>query len=117
MSPPAPILGARHSPTTDLPFSWPGATTIVVLLSVLLLCYSLALLLCRLETPRPAPKTPFSTPKQHHARTSRPLGLEDDPTRWPPPNVRGDWTELDERQLIRLLTDSASTTPPATDPP
>jgi hypothetical protein len=33
------------------------------------------------------------------------LGLEDDPDQWRA--VRGAWTELDECQLIRLLTDSA----------
>lgn len=33
-------------------------------------------------------------------------GLEDDPVHWPP--TRGAWTALDERQLIRLLTDPAS---------
>ncbi len=33
-------------------------------------------------------------------------GLEDDPVHWPP--TQGAWTALDERQLIRLLTDPAS---------
>ena len=32
-------------------------------------------------------------------------GLEDDPNQWRA--ARGSWTALDERQLIRLLTDSA----------
>ena len=33
------------------------------------------------------------------------LGLEDDPAQWLA--AHGSWTALDERQLIRLLTDSA----------
>ncbi len=33
------------------------------------------------------------------------LGLEDDPAQWLA--ACGSWTEMDERQLIRLLTDSA----------
>ncbi len=33
------------------------------------------------------------------------LGLEDDPAQWLAAN--GSWTAMDERQLIRLLTDSA----------
>lgn len=37
-----------------------------------------------------------------------PAGPEDDPARWPPVVVRTDWTELDERQLIRLLTNPTS---------
>ena len=35
-------------------------------------------------------------------------GVEDDPAQWPPAVVRGDCTALDERQLIRLLTDPSS---------
>jgi hypothetical protein len=35
-------------------------------------------------------------------------GVEDDPVQWPPAVVRGDWTALDEWQLIRLLTDPSS---------
>ncbi len=37
-------------------------------------------------------------------------GLEDDPDAWPTP--RGPWTQLDERQLIRMLTQSAPLTRP-----
>ena len=33
------------------------------------------------------------------------IGLEDDPDQWRA--ARGAWTALDERQLVRLLTDSA----------
>ena len=118
MSPPAPSLGVHYSPTADLPFSYPGATMIIVLLSVLLVSYSLALLLRHVAAPPPAPTTtPFAPLTQPLPGASRTRGLEDDPTRWPPSPVRGDWTALDDRQLIRLLTDSASTTPPAADSP
>ncbi len=82
-------------------------------LSVWLVSWGLARLLRRVTTPPPTATTPYTPLKQHHALTSRPLGLEDDPTHWPPAPVRGDWTALDERQLIRLLTDSATMTPPA----
>ncbi len=45
---------------------------------------------------------------QRSSGVSLPAGVEDDPIRWPAAAGRSDWTELDERQLIRLLTDSAS---------
>ena len=38
---------------------------------------------------------------RHTTKTTTALGLEDDPDQW---HV---WTALDERQLIRLLTESA----------
>jgi hypothetical protein len=45
------------------------------------------------------------TPNPQGVRAAPTTGLEDDPLPWPvtPPL----WTTLDERQLIRLLTDSA----------
>ena len=45
--------------------------------------------------------TPTAASDQHAPRTAAVLGLEDDPDQWHA------WTALDERQLIRLLTDSA----------
>jgi hypothetical protein len=53
-----------------------------------------------------APATlPVAAPEQHATRVARVLGIEDDPDPWRA--ARGGWTALDERQLIRLLTDSA----------
>lgn len=52
--------------------------------------------------------TPDAPVKRRRDRVVLSTGLEDDPTQWPPAAVRGEWTELDERQLTRLLTDSAS---------
>ena len=49
--------------------------------------------------------TPVAAPEQRATRAARVLGLEDDPDQWRA--TRGAWTALDERQLIRLLTDSA----------
>lgn len=46
-------------------------------------------------SPSPSPKAPVALA----------LGLEDDPVHWPAPG--SPWTALDERQLIRLLRDSA----------
>lgn len=60
---------------------------------------------------RPTPLTsvtPFTSPKQRTARVAPPAGLEDDPACWPKAAVRSDWTELDELQLIRLLTNPPS---------
>ena len=51
-------------------------------------------------SPRPA-----TTADQPAPRTAAAVGLEDDPAYWPAD--RGAWTAVDERQLIRLLTDSA----------
>lgn len=39
-------------------------------------------------------------------------GLEDNPDAWP---VRGPWTALDERQLIRMLTEAAPVERPVSD--
>jgi hypothetical protein len=50
-------------------------------------------------------RTPAAAPQQRATRAARVLGLEDDPDQWRA--VRGAWTALDDRQLIRLLTDSA----------
>jgi hypothetical protein len=45
--------------------------------------------------------TPTAVSDQHATRGAAVLGLEDDPDQWHA------WTALDERQLIRLLKDSA----------
>ena len=55
------------------------------------------------EIPRAV--TPVGAPKQRATRAAGVLGLEDDPDQWRA--VRGAWSALDERQLIRLLTESA----------
>ncbi len=49
--------------------------------------------------------TPAGAAEQRATRAAGVFGLEDDPDQWRA--VRGAWTALDERQLIRLLTDSA----------
>jgi hypothetical protein len=49
--------------------------------------------------------TPVAAPGQRGPRADPVHGLEDDPDQWRA--ARGAWTALDERQLIRLLTDSA----------
>jgi hypothetical protein len=48
---------------------------------------------------------PVAAADQRATRAAAVLGLEDDPDQWRA--ARGSWTALDERQLIRLLTDSA----------
>ncbi len=53
----------------------------------------------------PRVTTPVAVPEQRATRAAAVLGLEDDPDQWRA--ARGCWTALDERQLIRLLTDSA----------
>jgi hypothetical protein len=53
----------------------------------------------------PRVTTPGVAPDQRSTRVAAVLGLEDDPDQWRA--ARGDWTALDDRQLIRLLTDSA----------
>jgi hypothetical protein len=53
----------------------------------------------------PQVRTPVAAPDQRGPRAAAVLGLEDDPDQWRA--ARGAWTALDERQLIRLLTDSA----------
>jgi hypothetical protein len=49
--------------------------------------------------------TSVASSDQRAAPVSLPAGPEDDPVWWPA--ARGGWSALDERQLIRLLTDSA----------
>ena len=51
---------------------------------------------------------PATTAGQPAPRAAAAIGLEDDPDQWHA------WTALDERQLIRLLTDSAPRHRPAT---
>ncbi len=46
-----------------------------------------------------------AAPNQRTTRAAAVRGLEDDPGQLRA--ARGSWTALDERQLIRLLTDSA----------
>ncbi len=53
----------------------------------------------------PQVTTPVAAPDQRATRAAAVLGPEDDPDQRPA--VRGSWTALDERQLIRLLSDSA----------
>lgn len=53
--------------------------------------------------------TPVAAPGQRATRAAAVLGLEDDPDQRPA--ARGSWTAQDERQLVRLLTDSAPMTP------
>ena len=53
----------------------------------------------------PQVKTPVAAPGQRATRAAAVRGLEDNPEQWRA--ARGSWTALDERQLIRLLTDSA----------
>jgi hypothetical protein len=53
----------------------------------------------------PRVTTQVAAPEQHATRAAGVFGLEDDPDQWRA--ARGAWTALDERQLIRLLTDSA----------
>ena len=53
----------------------------------------------------PQVTTPVAAPDQRATRTAAVLGLEDDPDQWRA--ARGSWTALDERQLVRLLTDCA----------
>jgi hypothetical protein len=47
-------------------------------------------------------------------RTTTAVGLEDDLDQWQA--TRGAWTALDERQLTRLLTDSAAASGTPTNP-
>jgi len=52
--------------------------------------------------------TPVAAPDRPATRAAAVRGLEDDPDQWRA--ARGAWTALDERQLIRLLTDSTHDT-------
>ena len=55
---------------------------------------------------RSAPvKMPVAASGRRATGAAAVLGLEDDPVQWLA--AHGSWTALDERQLIRLLTDSA----------
>jgi len=53
----------------------------------------------------PPVMTPVAAPAQRPTRAAAVLGRQDDPDQWRA--ARDGWTALDERQLIRLLTDSA----------
>jgi hypothetical protein len=59
-------------------------------------------------------RTPVAAPDQPATRAAAVLGLEDDPDQWRA--ARGSWTALDDRQLIRLLTDSHHETDEPTPP-
>jgi hypothetical protein len=50
-------------------------------------------------------KMPVAGSGRRATRAAAVLGLGDDPAQWLA--AHGSWTALDERQLIRLLTDSA----------
>ncbi|GAA4396854.1 hypothetical protein [Tsukamurella soli] len=58
--------------------------------------------------------TRVSAPAVRAVRGTVALGLEDDPDLWPA--ARGAWTALDERQMTRLLQDSAPVEGPAVNP-
>jgi hypothetical protein len=76
----------------------------IIFLYIWLVGWSLAMLLRRAARTAPdARDAPF---KQRTSRDSALAGPEDGPAGWPATAVRGDWAELDERQLIRLLTES-----------
>lgn len=79
-------------------------------MTLLVLCTWLVI--WSLTMPRRPAMTALTTPspslRRSTARVAPPAGIEDDPARWPTAAVRGDWTELDERQLIRLLTNPTS---------
>jgi hypothetical protein len=60
----------------------------------------------------PRETTPVAPPVRSATHGASILALEDDPDQWRA--TRGAWTALDERQLTRLLTDSAPTHRPAT---
>jgi hypothetical protein len=53
----------------------------------------------------PQVRPPAAAPGRRATHAAAVRGLEDDPDQWRA--ARGSWTALDERQLIRLLTDSA----------
>jgi hypothetical protein len=72
---------------------------IIVLEFLPLLVYS-CWIMRRAARARPAAKADQRSP---HRATA--MGLEDNPVHWPAGGAF--WTALDERQLIRLLTDSA----------
>jgi hypothetical protein len=78
---------------------------IIVFLCTWIVGWSLGMLLRR-AIPRARPATASAPAEQRRASSSPAPGLEDDPARWP--TAQSEWTALDDRQLIRLLTDSAS---------
>ena len=53
----------------------------------------------------PRVTTMVAGPHQQATRAAAVLGLEDDSVQWRA--ARGCWTALDERQVVRLLTESA----------
>ncbi|CPR07246.1 hypothetical protein BN971_00966 [Mycobacterium bohemicum DSM 44277] len=57
---------------------------------------------------RPQVTTTVAAPDQRATPAAAVLGPENDPDQWRA--ARGCWTALDERQLVRLLTDSAHDT-------
>ena len=60
-------------------------------------------------------RTPVAAPDQPATRAAAVLGLEDDPDQWRA--AHDSWTALDDRQLIRLLTDSHHETDEPPTPP
>jgi hypothetical protein len=72
----------------------------IIVLQFLPLCVYSYWIMRRAARARPAAKADQRAP--HRAAA---IGLEDDSRHWPASG--GAWTALDERQLIRLLTDSA----------
>ncbi|MGB9222722.1 hypothetical protein [Mycobacterium sp.] len=50
-------------------------------------------------------RTLVAAPRPRGPRAAAVRGLEDDPDQWRA--ACGSWSALDERQLVRLLTDSA----------
>ncbi len=71
------------------------------ILYISLIGYSLAMM-----TRRARGAAPMTAVTQHPPPASLPARADDDPVQWLP--ARGEWTALDERQLTRLLRDSAS---------
>lgn len=79
---------------------------IMIFLCTWLVGWSLAVLLR--QPAGTALRARLTSLDQCTARVSPATGPEDDPVRWPAAVVHSDWTELDERQLIRLLTNPTS---------
>jgi hypothetical protein len=83
---------------------------IVVLIVLALTACSYWWMFRGVRSPRAA--TPVAPPAQPAIGETTALGLDDEPDQCRA--TGGTWTELDERQLIRLLTESAPINPPAT---
>jgi hypothetical protein len=83
----------------------------VAALTVLSLMWWGHWLMLRVARP-PQAGTPAAALTREATRTASALGLEDDPDQWPA--IHGAWTGLDERQLLRLLTDSSPVDRPST---